>query len=135
MQSAADRIHARVARLAAEGASPAEVASAAAEEWRAIEAVLAPIVGGRGFIAIVHRSMHLVGPSAEIATLGADPIAAWQRALADRSAADATESSARLLREFCNLLVALIGGSLTERLLRPVWDRPTPGAGDQDTTS
>jgi hypothetical protein len=135
MQSTADRIHARVAQLVARGASAAEIASATAEDWRAIEAALSPIVGGRGFIAILHRSMHLLGPLAEVATTDPDPIAAWQRALAARSAADASESGARLLDEFCNLLVALIGGSLTERLLRPVWDRPTTSAGDQDTTS
>jgi hypothetical protein len=135
MQDLPDRIHAHVAQLAAAGATPAELAAAAGVDWRGIEAALAPIVGSRGFTAIVQRSLHLLGgPDVDPFDADRDPIDAWQQMLAARDAADASAASARLLHVFCSLLVALIGGSLTERLLRPVWDRPTAGSGDQDTT-
>lgn len=133
MEGLSDRIHARVGHLAAAGATSAQLAAAVADDWREIEAALSPIVGGRGFIAIVQRSLHLLDEPG-VAGLGADPIDAWRELLAERNLPDVTDASARLLRVFCNLLVALIGGSLTERLLRPVWDRPIRAASDQDTT-
>jgi hypothetical protein len=140
MEDTADRIHAHVAQLAATGATAAELAAAAGEDWRAIEAVLSPIVGGRGFVAIVQRSLHLLDQSQQVLidvesiVAGSDPIDAWQQALSAHSPADACEASARLLHVFCHLLAALIGGSLSERLLRPVWDRPARGAEGQDST-
>jgi hypothetical protein len=39
------------------------------------------------------------------------------------------------LLNFQNLLDTLIGASLTERLLRPVWDTPSSGQAVQDNRS
>jgi hypothetical protein len=41
--------------------------------------------------------------------------------------------NAALLQNFHELLVSLIGASLTERLLRPVWDIPPSGDAVQET--
>jgi hypothetical protein len=55
-------------------------------------------------------------------------------ALAQQSAADAALAGARLLRNFHDLLVTLIGPSLTERLLRSVWVNFMSGPSAQDNT-
>jgi len=135
MERMADRIHARIQLVAAAGAGHDGIVAAAVDDWRAIEAALSPIVGGRGFAAILQRSLHMLDdPRPQPIDPDVDPIDVWQRVLAERDADDAVDASLRLLRVFCNLLVALIGGSLSERLLRPVWDRPITGGDDQDTT-
>ena len=52
-----------------------------------------------------------------------------------RCRAIAVAANAALLQNFQDLLTSLIGLSLTERLLSPVWDKPSSGQAEQDTAS
>lgn len=100
-----------------------------------------PIIGPRGVAALGQRSLHLAsvahpwlaarqpgGP----ATLDSALLVSL---LALRSREDAAAATDTFLRTFLELLTNLIGGSLTERLLRTVLgppDTPTNSASVQD---
>jgi len=71
------------------------------------------------------------------ADLGADGLAGVDVAdiaamLARQDAAQALACGSKLLDTFHDLLTSLIGASLTERLLRPVWGPPPISAPAQD---
>ncbi len=136
-----DRIAAFLEGAVAAGASPEEVAALVATTLRGIDQALAPIVGQRGMAALYKRSLHLSRPmhawlpvAAEGADAGAD-LAALAAALATRTSADAAAASTELLASFRALLTTLIGESLTERLLRPVWATLLSGPSARDTKS
>jgi hypothetical protein len=127
------------ARLAAHGAAPVQVADAAVATWRDIDAVLSPVVGKRGVAALYARSLHLsraAHPALADVQQGAAPgdeFASLHVALARQTASDAAAASTALIQAFTDLLARLIGVSLTERLLRPVWRQPSSGDAAQDT--
>ena len=54
--------------------------------------------------------------------------------LSQQTAAVAASAGGRLLQTFCELLISLIGLSLTDRLLRPVWATLLSGASAQEST-
>jgi hypothetical protein len=123
------------------GASSDQVAESMAKTCSGIVAALAPIIGPRGVAALFHRSLHLTalthGWVASVAE--GDPstvdVAALQSALAQQTSADAAACGALFLKTFNDLLMNLIGSSLTERLLRPVWATSLSGRSAQDTTA
>lgn len=94
-----------------------------------IDLVLVPIIGERGVNALFKRSVHLASATRGWLTAGGESPAALVAALAARSDADAVQGADACLREFHDLLVGLIGPSLTQRILTAVWDagvmRPT----------
>jgi len=55
-------------------------------------------------------------------------------ALAEQEGPTAVAASVALLETFYDLLTNLIGRSLTDRLLRSVWESPTSGHPAQDTS-
>lgn len=128
-------------RLAAETVDAAKVAEIAVSIWQGVGAVLSPIIGQPGVAALFKRSIYLARTAHPFLapTLAGAPqpgeLAALQAALALQCHADAVAANAALLQTFNDLLIALIGKSLTERLLRPVWDHPSSDAAVQDTTS
>jgi hypothetical protein len=107
--------------------------------WKEIDAGLAPIIGPRGVAALYKRSLYLTG--------GAHPwlaglhegtpttmdLAALKSVIAQQSSADAAVGGNALLQTFHQLLASLVGPSLTERLLRPVWADSSTAAPAQDT--
>lgn len=135
-----DGIAAYLSGLAANGNSGRPVAEAVELTLRSIEQVLTPIVGSLGVAALYKRSVHLSritywwlpdSPSGPATFLDTGPLVA---ALAQQSGTDAAFAGARLLRNFHDLLVTLIGPSLTERLLRSVWVNFLSGPSAQDNT-
>ncbi len=133
-------IHTNVARLAAADAGAAQVADAAVATWRNVDAALSPIIGPRGVRALYERSIHVtraahpcIEPTQEA---GVQPgeFAALHAALAQQTSANAAAANGALLQAFCDLLTILIGASLTEQLLRTVWDPSSTGDSAQDTT-
>lgn len=121
------------------GASSQEVAEVIAKAFQDIAQVLVPIIGQRGMAALYRRSLHLAGaPWAKIAAaidaaalvMDTAPLAAE---LAKQTAANATTAGTGLLQVFYVLLATLIGESLSERLLRPVWANFLSGASAQGT--
>ncbi|MEP7102436.1 MAG: hypothetical protein ABI781_18135 [Burkholderiales bacterium] len=124
-----------------EGASSDEVAMRVATTFRGIDRALAPIVGQRGMAALYKRSLHLSRPAhpwLPVSAHGSESemdLAALTAALAARTSAEAGSAGTQLLDGFRALLITLIGESLTERLLRPVWTNFLSGAPARDTKS
>jgi len=136
-----DRIAAFLEGAVSAGASSQGVAALVATTLRGLDQALAPIVGQRGMAALYKRSLHLCRPMhpwLPVAAEGAEfelDIAALTAALATRSSAEAAAAGTQLLASFRALLTTLIGESLTERLLRPVWATLLSGPSALDTKS
>ena len=79
--------------------------------WREVADTLAPMIGVGGVEAIFKRSLQLTTPSC-------------QARLKVRSPAEAAEANVILLVSFTDLLVTMIGASLTDRLLGQIWALP-----------
>ena len=121
------------------GASSEEVAALVTTTLVRIDLALSPIVGQRGMAALYKRSLHISRPmhpwlptAAEAAEAEMD-LADLTAALATRTSADTAAAGAQLLKSFRALLTTLIGESLTERLLRPVWATLLSGPTARDT--
>jgi hypothetical protein len=134
-----DRIAAFLESAVLGGASSEEVAALIATTFQGIDQALAPIVGQRGMAALYKRSLHLCRPMHGWLPIVAEEtsvdLAALTSALAERTSAEAASAGTRLLESFRVLLTTLIGESLTERLLRPVWATFMSGPSARDTTS
>lgn len=128
-------------RLAARGADAGQIAEHAIALWRGMSDALSPIIGQSGITALYQRSIYLTGidhrclrGAGELAA-APDSFAPLRTALAPLSGTDAALAASALAYTFRDLLAHLIGGSLTERLLRSVWISPTSGQAVQDTAS
>ena len=108
------------------------VAEATLNIWQQMATRLIPVIGERGVEVLFSRSLHLTTrtfPRLEIAADHGDKaalIANVKAQLASSGSNDAIEASCALLGTFTELLSTLIGASLTERLLGPVWTLPSP---------
>jgi len=109
------------------------VAEAAVSTWRDATSRLSPVIGGQGVDVLFRRSIHVasktfpwlvvpgqVGSTSLLANLNT--------CLAGRETAVAIEASDALLVTFTELLTSLIGESLSERLLAPIWAPPLPAS-------
>jgi hypothetical protein len=133
MISAAEHIQSSLSKRAAAGWDTASLASLIVSVWRDIDAALAPIIGQRGVGALFRRTLHLLRHdypwlSASHESM-ADPIdfTALHSTLSQRNSANVVDANGALLQKFLEQLVSLIGGSLTERLLRTVVDTHSTG--------
>ena len=123
----------------APGASASEVAAATVAIWADIEFSLIPVVGTRGVDALYRRSLQVTGDAhpwmaaslSDGVRRDAD-IATFAAILASQSGAIATDAANAFLQTFHDLLVSLIGASLTERLLRPAQTHASSGSPTQD---
>jgi len=122
-----DGIAAVLARGNGSGASSEEVAASIAATYRDIEGALSPIIGARGVAALCNRSVHVARQSypwlagleaGSQATMDVDSLTSL---ISQQTPSDAAAAGGLLLQTFHELLASLIGGSLTERLLRSVW--------------
>jgi hypothetical protein len=134
-----NRIEVPLAQRVGTGATAAQIAEALTAIWQDIDSALAPIIGSKGVVALYKRSLHLTaesypwlagthedsGPSFETTAL--------RRIVVQQSSADAALGGNALLQTFHQLLGTLIGLSLTERLLSPVWSDSSSGPPAQDT--
>ena len=107
------------------------IARATANLWDGIARQLAPIIGPGGFDSLFFRSLQLTRASLPWLAL-ADSLDLPQTRtiglllnLDARGADEALAASDLLLRNFIELIVAMIGGALTLRLLRPLGGRDT----------
>ena len=126
-----DRHHAAIRGTLAQGAGEAPDASAIADAtlntWRRMADRLVPVIGARGVDALFSRSLHVTSKTFPwLAMAGNDGSNAalmtdLKARLADQETAAAAEASHALLVNLTELLTTLIGASLTERLLTPVW--------------
>ena len=134
-----DRIAAFLEGTVSAGASSQEVAEVIAAAFQGIDQLLVPIIGQRGMAALYKRTLHLARPACpwlpvtpEGVPTGMD-VATLTTELAKRTAADVAAAGTQLLQTFHALLTNLIGESLTERLLRPVWATILSGPSARDT--
>ena len=94
--------------------------------WHELDAVLNPIIGQRGVSALYQRSLYLA--SATFPWLTSSPedlhttidLAHLKTLLLQQRSDDVIAGAGLLLKIFHELLVNLVGPSLTERLLRSV---------------
>jgi len=123
----------------ADGASSRQIAEAVAFAVRGIDQALTPIIGKSGMAALYKRTVHLAGRTHSCLALSQDGVqttvdtTALTAALEQQAAADAAAAGALLLRTFHELLTILVGPSLAERLLRPVWATFSSGPSAQDS--
>ena len=106
------------------------IAAAAADTWPRVTARLVPVIGARGVDVLFRRALHLTSSSFPwLRLVGEDGghitvLESLTTRLAEQEASSAAEASCALLVAFSDLLATLIGESLTERLLGPVWAPP-----------
>jgi hypothetical protein len=102
------------------GVDSARIADDIVVTWQCIAKALTPIIGPRGVAALLTRSLHLTAqayPWLEGMKTDVD-VAALKPLLAAQTGDVAAAATTLLLRTFRDLLSALIGYSLTVRLLR-----------------
>ncbi len=134
------RIAAPLARRVGQGADAGQIAEAVFAIWEEVDDALTPIIGPRGVAALYYRSLHLTGAAHpgvagrhDIVQASVNPTA-LKSILSQRNPADAAAAGSAFLQTFHELLASLVGPSLTERLLRSVWENSSGGPSTQDTT-
>ncbi|MFG6430511.1 hypothetical protein [Roseateles sp. LYH14W] len=134
------RLTAPLAHRVAEDADADHIATAILALWTDIEAALQPIVGRRGVAALFKRALHLttaqhpwlapLKPGQEDAV----DMAHLRQLVAEQAPAQAGAAGSALFENFRELLTALIGTPLSERLLQAVWSNSSSAAPAQDPT-
>ena len=105
-------------------------AVAAVSIWPQFSARLAPVIGARGVDILFNRALFLASRSFPFLAIagnrgrGTAPLEAIRAQIGQQDAPVAAAVSCELLFIFTALLATLIGDSLTDRLLGPVWALP-----------
>lgn len=123
-----------LAHRAGEVAQAGLIAKAAISTWHDVSLRLAPVIGGQGVYVLFRHAVYVTGktfPWLAMATnegSNTELLAVLQARLAGSDADLAVEASNALLINFAELLAGLIGESLSERLLAPIWlsELPVP---------
>jgi len=138
MQADAHGVQAMLASRVRAGADAATMAAATIGIWQDVDVALSPIIGQQGVAALYKRSLYLALTehpclvAAYRGELRPGDFSALDIALASQTSAHAEAAITALLNTFRDLLTHLIGGSLCERLLRTVWDKPASGDAVKD---
>ncbi|MFC5583239.1 hypothetical protein [Rhodanobacter terrae] len=127
MNAEAQGVQAMFVHLAAESADAVRIAEIAVSIWDDVGEALAPIIGQTSVAVLFKRSVYLTRhthPCLSIVNEGAVPatgaLAALRVMLAEQDRVEALAVNASMLQNFHQLLISLIGASLSKRLLRPV---------------
>jgi hypothetical protein len=122
------------------GSRASEVAQLVVTTCFEIDKALAPIIGQRGLAALLKRSLHLASLTQPWLAAGHETfdlktdLTELMAALALQTPELAARGGGLFLEQFHQLLTALVGTSLTERLLRPVWATFLSGSFAQDSS-
>jgi hypothetical protein len=116
-------------------ANPEHIADAIVSILQAIDDVLCPVIGRGGVDALYARGLQLTcsvhpwlaGTNAPLQMVL--DLAELRAILGQQSSATAAAGGIDLLQTFNELLITLIGSSLTERLLASVWTSSLPLSG------
>lgn len=132
----------RNALIGRAGKSPdaGDVAEATLHIWHQMVTWLAPVIGVRGVEVLFSRTLHLTSRTFPQLIIAEDQhrdntsllVSLKVRLIEGNKPNDAIEASFCLLVTFTEQLSILIGKSLTEQLLRPVWTLPSPTS-EQET--
>jgi hypothetical protein len=123
----------RIALTDRAGGAPdaSAIAEAALSTWHLVAAQIIPVIGIGGVNVLFNRSLHLTCSSFPWLIIPGDHrdsavlLANLKERLAGRETDAAAEASYTLLVTFVELLMSMIGDSLTERLLSTVWEPPS----------
>lgn len=122
------QIVASLARRVGDIADLAKTAHAIISTLQDMDAALRPIIGQQGVAALYRRSLNLcvsthprLAGTCDRVQAGMD-LNALKSVLVEQSEVDALFFGEVLLTTFYELLITLIGPSLTARLLRDVWE-------------
>lgn len=135
-----EAIRMTLAHRAGDAPDASAIANATLDAWQEVAARLAPVIGARGVDVLFGRALYLTSATFPWLAMtgeygdGAARLASFRARLETHEAAVAAEAGYVLLATFTELLATLIGTSLTERLLSPVW-APAPPASEQETAS
>lgn len=139
MESSVTRpIEAEFARRFTDKMDVGSIANAQVSLWQEIDAVLCPIIGQRGVAALYHRSLHIASrtypwlAASRESTQTSIDLTHLKTLLMQQQYPGVIASSALLFTTFHELLVSLVGLSLTERLLRSVGANLFSGPPAQD---
>lgn len=123
-----EAIRKTLAQYAGESPDAPAVAAAALRMWQSVAASLEPVIGVMGVDALFIRSLHLLSAEFPWLTAAETQSAALhvKTQLAQKEPATAMAAAQALLLTFSKLLSSLIGDSLTEHLLAPVWAAQLP---------
>jgi hypothetical protein len=137
-------MQATFAQLIAQNADAGQIAEKAVSVWRAVDAALSPIMGRRAVAALYKRSVALLRADypwlegREAGGLGhrqSDDFDLLRITLSQQTGSNAMAAHWALLRTFRDLLIRLLGESLTERLLGSVCEFPSSADAAQETSS
>jgi hypothetical protein len=123
-----DRIVAALGRRLGDDPGVATLVRSVASIWSEIDASLSPVLGSRGVAMLYKRSLVLAGathgwlPRVDEALPVTVDLAPLHAALMQQGNTVALDGGSAFLRTFYELLSSLVGPSLTERLLRSIWD-------------
>jgi len=130
-------IAAMLARRVGHSADSEKVSAVALSIWDEVDEALSPIIGKSGVTALYKRSLYTaivdhpcLVTAYEGVTRNGKGFAGLDTALLQQTPQQGLVVLEALLSTFHELLTFLIGGSLFERLLRSVWDKPS----DSDVT-
>jgi hypothetical protein len=119
------RTTATLAAQAGAGANVVRIAQAIGLAWQEIDGALSPIVGRQGVAALYYRSIHIACARHRWLAAAAEPAAqasinypALATALLQQTSAEAAACGTALLLAFQELLVGMIGATLSAQLLR-----------------
>ncbi|UKE70005.1 MULTISPECIES: hypothetical protein [Xanthomonas translucens group] len=133
-----------LARQAAVGIEASVVAASVAATWQQIEQALTPILGARGVAALFKRALFLTKGGfpwlhdafvAIEASSEHNALDIFRVVLSQQSAATAAAGAGAFLSTFHDVLISMIGATLTERLLQSVWATFSSGYPAQDISS
>jgi hypothetical protein len=116
------------------------VAEATLSIWHQMAARLEPVIGAQGVDVLFRRSLHLTISDFPTLAISGDQggsaalLASLKANLESLNTDVTSEASYTLLATFTELLITLIGESLTVRLLDSIWVPPPPTSG-QETVS
>ncbi|WP_237150687.1 MULTISPECIES: hypothetical protein [unclassified Pseudomonas] len=122
------QIVASLAHRVGPNADIARIAQAIISTLRDMDVALTPIIGKQGVVALFRRSLHLCASTHPLLARTYDKVqsgmdlTALKSIIVEQSNADALFFGEVLLTTFYELLTTLIGPSLTERLLRGMWE-------------
>lgn len=127
-----------------ESTDPARIADALVSILLEVEAALAPVLGSRGVALIYLRSLQRSPSLQPLVAAALDEaqeiptsldLQALRSMLAQRSGADVIVTGTDLLQTLYDLLVNVVGLSMTERLLRSVWTNASSGVPAPDSST
>lgn len=131
---------AALARRAGSDAHAQGMADTVIAVLRELELALGPVIGPRGVAALLDRSLHrAAGPHPWLAEArdvpGTEPdLQRLMHALAARPGDEIAAAGAEILQDLHDLLVSLVGQTLTRRLVGGVWSALLGDPPLQDTT-